>query len=80
MPSGRRERRYRFRTPGSPRLRSGQEVSVEEGALEGTSVFSFLKTDRPTKVSPRCPVVKSEAVTTLREVKHILCQIFHEKM
>lgn len=66
--------------PGSIPLRSGQEVSVEEGALDGTSVFSFLKTDRPTKVSPRCPVVKSEAAATLREVKHILCQIFHEKM
>lgn len=38
--------------PGSTPLRSGQEVSVEEGALEGTSVFSFLKTDRPPKVSP----------------------------
>ena len=66
--------------PSSTPLRSGQEVSVEEGALEGMSFFSFLKTDRPTKLSPSFPVVKFEAATTLREVKHILCQIFHEKM
>ena len=74
--------------PDSISTHSGQGGCVEGvGSIQGTSILSFLRTGRPLKVPRALLSDLPELVPWLlrqwlhfREVKHILCQIFHKKM